>query len=166
MRCVGLLDHAQGVDAAVRLQHRIAARGQGAGAEGAHRLLVFHQQHHAMPGMVGGGLLLLGLRRLDRRLDGDVPGEEDAEGRAAPHLGIAEDEAAGLLDDAIDHGQAEAGALADFLGGEEGVEDLVADIGGNAGAGVLDLDDDVVGGGQLLFVVGGAFGLLRRSSCG
>jgi len=45
-------------------------------------------------------------------------------------LGVHIDEAAGLLDDAIDRRQAEAGALADFLGGEERLEDLVDDLAG------------------------------------
>ncbi len=46
------------------------------------------------------------------------------------------DEAAGLLDDAVDRRQAEAGALADFLGRKERLEDLVDDLRRNAGAGI------------------------------
>ena len=38
--------------------------------------------------------------------------------------GIGEDEAARLFDDAVDRRQPEAGALADLLGREEGLEDL------------------------------------------
>ena len=40
-------------------------------------------------------------------------------------LAVEEDVAAGLLDDAVDRRQAEPGALADLLGGEERLEDLV-----------------------------------------
>src|SRR5947209_17984945 len=50
---------------------------------------------------------------------------------------------AGLLDDAVDGREAEPGALADVLGGVEGVEDLVDDVGRDAAAGVLDLDQHV-----------------------
>ena len=76
---------------------------------------------------------------------GHMARQENAEDRALADLGIAEDEAAGLLDDAVDHRQAEAGALADFLGGEERLEDLLHHVGRDAGAGVLDLDQHVVG---------------------
>ncbi len=41
-----------------------------------------------------------------------------------PDLAFDRDVAAALLDDAVDHRQAEAGALARLLGGEEGLEDL------------------------------------------
>ena len=82
-----------------------------------------------------------------------------------PGLAVAEHIAAGLLDDAIDHRQAEAGALADLLGGEERLENLVAHVGGNAVAVVLDLDQHVIGGDQRLLVEGGAFGGRRHCGC-
>ena len=44
--------------------------------------------------------------------------------------------AAGLLDEAIDHAQAEAGALAHLLGGEERLEGAAGDLGRHAGAGI------------------------------
>ena len=59
---------------------------------------------------------------------------------ALADLRIAIDEAAGLLDDAVDHRQAEPGALADFLGGEERLEDLLDHLGRNAACRCLDLD--------------------------
>ena len=71
---------------------------------------------------------------------GNVAGQEDAEGRAAgPATDSTEDVAAGLLDDAVDHRQAKPGALADLLGGEERLEDLLKMLVRDAGAGVLDL---------------------------
>ena len=70
--------------------------------------------------------------------------QENAE-RGIARLRVHIDEAAGLLDDAVDRGQAEARALADFLGREERLEDLVDDVGRNAGAGVAHLDQHVVG---------------------
>ena len=111
-----------------------------------------------MAGEVGrGGLyrnfalhLFFGLRNMAR--------QEDAEGGAAAFGRIAEYPAAGLLDDAIDHRQAKPGALADLLGREERLENLVHNVGGNAGAGVLHLDGDIVGGHQRRFAEARAFG--------
>ena len=70
--------------------------------------------------------------------------QEDPERGTLVGFGVDIDETAGLLDDAVDRGEAEAGALADFLGGEERLEDLVDDVGGNAGAGVADVDPHIV----------------------
>ncbi len=73
-----------------------------------------------------------------------VPRQEDVERGALVRFGVHIDEAAGLLDDAIDRRQAEAGALADFLGREERLEDLVDDLGRNSRAGVRDVDPDII----------------------
>ncbi len=64
----------------------------------------------------------------------------------APGIDVDADVAARLLDDRIDLAEAEAGALAGALGGEEGIEHLVDEMGGDAGAGVADLDPDAVVG--------------------
>jgi len=58
--------------------------------------------------------------------------EIHGEASAAAGSGIDVDEAATLLDDAVDGGQAKARALAGFLGGEEGLED--AGLGGGVHA--------------------------------
>ncbi len=71
---------------------------------------------------------------------------------------IAEDEAAGLLDDAVDHRQSEPGALAHLLGGEEGLEYLLQRLRRDAGAGILDLDQHIVAGLELAIAEAGAFG--------
>ena len=52
--------------------------------------------------------------------------------------------AARLARHAIDHRQAEAGALADFLGGEEGLERALEHFGRHADAGVADGELDIV----------------------
>ncbi len=59
-------------------------------------------------------------------------------------LGLAGDfdPAAVLGDDAVDGGEAEAGAFALFLGGEEGVEDFGDDFGWDTGAGIGDGEAD------------------------
>src|SRR6188768_4090913 len=53
--------------------------------------------------------------------------QEDLEGGAAARRAVDGDVAAALLDDAVHHRQAEAGALAALLGGEERLEDAAAD---------------------------------------
>ena len=75
--------------------------------------------------------------------------QENTERRAA-RLRIRIDKAAGLFDDAVDRRKAEAGAFADFLGGEERLEDLLDDVGRNAGAGIADLDEHIIGFGHAL----------------
>ena len=78
----------------------------------------------------------------------------------SPILEIGENIAAGLLDDAIDGGKPEARALADFLGGEERLENPVDDAGRDALAIVAHLDQHVLGGCQQLLAEGRA--LLAR----
>ena len=48
------------------------------------------------------------------------------------------------LNDADDSGKAEAGALANFLGGEKRFENLVDDAGRNACAGIGDADKHII----------------------
>ena len=83
------------------------------------------------------------LRRLHIVGGRNVARNENAEGRALAELRIHVDETAGLLDDAVDGREPEPGALADILGGVEGVENLVDDLRRDAGAGVLDLDQHI-----------------------
>ena len=63
------------------------------------------------------------------------------------------DEAAGLLDDAVDGGEPESGALAHLFGREERLEYLVDDRCRDAGAGIDDFDQHVVGRGHALGVI-------------
>ncbi len=53
-----------------------------------------------------------------------MPGQVDRERRSLARLAVDVDEAVVLLDDAVDRGQPEAGALADVLGGEERLEEV------------------------------------------
>src|SRR6202011_5412334 len=115
--------------------------------EAAQALFVLDQQDRALPGVVSGLRGLVGtpwsacLRGRRHVLDGrDVARQEDAEGRAFADGRFRIDEAAGLLDDAIDGGEAKPGALADFFRREERLEDTVDDLGRNAGSGIGDLD--------------------------
>src|SRR5207245_4040399 len=55
------------------------------------------------------------------------------------------DRSAGLMREAMNLRQPQTGTLADRLGGEEGIEDLAEDIGGDAGAGVLHRDRHMSG---------------------
>ena len=70
----------------------------------------------------------------------------DPERRTAALLAADLDAAAGLLDEAEHHAEPEPGALADILGREERIENPVANGLRDAGAGVGDVDDDIVAG--------------------
>ncbi|MFP6774984.1 MAG: hypothetical protein VCE74_22040 [Alphaproteobacteria bacterium] len=56
--------------------------------------------------------------------------------------------AVGLLNEAVHHAQAKARALADFLGGEKGIEDTIHVPAGNSNAVVGYHDHDIVAAGQ------------------
>ena len=71
---------------------------------------------------------------------GGYQGEPHGEGGALSGFGFDFEGTAVGGDDAVADGEAQAGALADGLGGEEGVEDAFEDIGGDAGTGVLNFD--------------------------
>src|SRR6185503_12234856 len=64
--------------------------------------------------------------------------QRDGKGRADADLALAGQQAAVGADDAVGDPQAEAGPLADLLGGEEGIGDVLEDLGRDAGAGVAD----------------------------
>src|SRR6185437_6365786 len=107
-------------------------------------LFILDQEDRALPGEIGTRRgFLLGccfLRRAVNRLRLGMdflllamPRQEDRERGALALLGIDIDEATGLLDDAVYRRQPKPGALADFLGREERLEDLVPDVGGDAG---------------------------------
>ena len=49
-----------------------------------------------------------------------------------------------LFDDAVGKRESEAGAFADGLGGEEGIEDLLQVLGRNAAADVGNFDTDLI----------------------
>ena len=76
-------------------------------------------------------------------------GQLDVEGRALPRLGVEPDGALVHLDDAVADRQAQAGALADALGREERLEDLVAGALGDAAALVAHGDVQAVLLGRL-----------------
>src|SRR5262249_58230531 len=68
--------------------------------------------------------------------------------RGAARFGVCVDKAAGLLDDAIDRRQPEPGTLADFFGSKERFEYLLNNMRWNAGAGVTDFNEYIVGFGH------------------
>src|SRR5262249_11150466 len=138
-----------------RLDHAVAARAQAPRIQRTQALLVLDEQDGALPGEIGPRRLRLGRYFLRRAIGGvrlgmnlllflTVPRQEDRERGAPALLGIDIDEATGLLDDAVHGRQPEPGALADLLGREERLEDLFPDVGGNARAGIRDLDPHVV----------------------
>src|ERR1041384_4716369 len=63
-------------------------------------------------------------------------GEVDLDRRPLPRLALHRDEAVALLDDPVHHREAEPGPLAERLGGEERLEEVGADLGRHAAAGI------------------------------
>ena len=117
----------------VGLQHPIALLFENLARDGPEGLLVFDEQDRLPP--FRGHRRRRDERRLRRLVDAR---QIDLERRASPHLAVHPHVAAGLLDRAVHHGQAEAGALPLFLGREEGLEDLRQDLLGDPAAGVAD----------------------------
>ena len=70
-------------------------------------------------------------------------GKVDFERRALSRFAVCSDESTVALHDGQRGREPEAGALADFLGGEKGIEDFLDDSRRNAGPSVLDLDKNV-----------------------
>ena len=168
------LELLQRLDAIAGFDHRVAARGQAAGVERAQPLLVLDQQDGAVAGEIGrrGALHIVGrrdraghggrrrfgkLRRLDVSAPGMWRGRKMRKIVPLPSSELDIDEAAGLLDDAVDRRQAEAGALADILGREERLENLVHDVGAMPVPVSFDLDQHVIAERQTLVLVAGAF---------
>ena len=85
------------------------------------------------------------------------------EHRALADDAVAEDEAAGLLDDTIDSRKTEARALADVLGREERLPYLVEDILGNSGTGILHFAQHILARRhrELARLLGGNTGIRR-----
>ena len=77
-------------------------------------------------------------------LSGLCSGKGDDEGGAAVDLAVHLDVAVMLLDDVVDDGQAQAGPLADRLGGEERIEYLFQVLFRDAAAVVLEADGDLL----------------------
>ncbi len=75
-----------------------------------------------------------------------VARQVDLEHGALVRRAVDKDEAAGLLDDAVDRRQAEPGAGADLLGREERLEDALDVLLRDADPGIGDLDQHVVAG--------------------
>jgi len=73
-------------------------------------------------------------------------GDIDFEGSALTKFAVDPDEAATLLDDAVDGGKTESSALPFFLGGEKGFEDVRLRFRVHAGATIADGKLDVSAG--------------------
>lgn len=83
---------------------------------------------------------------LERRF---LPREVEAEEAPLPRLAFHADGAAALLDDAVDGGEAQAGAAPGALGGEEGLEDARLGFPIHAAAGIGDAELHVPAGEEL-----------------
>ena len=137
---------AQGVLGRMGGEHVVAQRFEDALGRAQDDFLVFDQQDG----------FVRARRRIGRRRDGGgrcvfrqiLPGQEDLERAALARLAFHADVAAVLLGGAVDGGQAEAGALADGLGGEEGLENVRDDFRLHAAAVVAHGQHGVAAGRQ------------------
>ena len=128
----------QGLAAVARHEGDVAVIAQDRPGELGHIGPVVHDQDRlaARPLLDGRGRrALLAGRSVGRR-------EAQAHGGALPRHRFDLDRAARLLGEAVDHGQAEPGALALFLGGEERVHHPRQHLGGHAGARIGDAEAD------------------------
>ena len=129
----GALGQLQRVEAVARLENGVAVLAQEPGEDGAHRRLVLrHENGFASPARDARRRRSLGLSAGTRQ------GQVDLERGALPRLAVDRHESAALLDDAVHRGEAEAGALAHALGGEERLEDVPQRLRIHAGPGVGD----------------------------
>ena len=109
-RCPSRAMTSLGLFAAGRLEHLEAVAAQDGRGERAHRLVVLDEQDRLRGPAGSGGRRR---RRRGRRLAlGFGARQIDGERGAAPRLAVDPDVAAGLRDDAVDGGEAEAGAAA------------------------------------------------------
>jgi len=70
----------------------------------------------------------------------------DLDRRTMALLAIDADVAARLLDEAVHHREPKAGAFAARFGGEEGLEDFIENVRGDAAAGIRDTQQRVLAG--------------------
>jgi hypothetical protein len=127
-----------GLLAAPRLEHLVAALAHGPRREAAQRGIVLDDQHRLAPA----------LQRLHRRRRGRLgslagAGKVGAKDGAVARLAVGEDRAARLAHDSVAGGEAEPGALPQLLGGEEGLEDVPAGLEVHSHAGVADREHHV-----------------------
>src|SRR4029079_9368973 len=87
---------------------------------------------------------LVGERRLEAGRVRLRRAEQQPDDGAFAELALDPRGAAGLARHAIDHRQAKAGALAHFLGGEEGLERALEHVRRHARAGVADAQLDII----------------------
>src|SRR6476646_481677 len=82
----------------------------------------------------------ISLMSVSRILSRGHPGKQDADGGPRPFGALDLHEAPVLAHDAVHQRQAEPGALAWHLGGKKWVEDPIAEVVGDALAGIPDID--------------------------
>ncbi len=139
----------------------VAELGQDHGAVGTDLVIVLNQQDR----LAGAGSRHRHLGRIGgTRRPAVVAREIELDRRPVPRLAIEGDVAARLLDEAIDLAEAETGAAADILGGEERLEGARHRLLRHARARVTDGDIGVLAGNDL--AVGGGIGLVERRIAG
>ncbi|KAF1854886.1 hypothetical protein Lal_00009772 [Lupinus albus] len=139
---LALVEHDEAGFAVRRLRHLVAERLERGHHRGAYRIVVLDDQDARRRDRMQRAVRQ---RRLVRHVIAGARGAQPDFDRGAGTR-CAEDarETAGLLRHAVDLGQAEPRALADFLGREEGLEHPRHQVGRDAGAGIGHGQADVV----------------------
>src|SRR6202011_3011377 len=151
-----LFDDLQRIAARGRLQHGIAARGKGPRSESADRLFVLDEEDRAMASEIGARRGRLYDRTRCMGFVRNIMGQKNRKNRPLPNRARTEHVAAGLLHNAVHHGEAETGAFSDFLGGKKRFEDFVFYFRRDAMSEILDLDCDIIAWIQRSLVETGA----------
>ena len=123
-------------------RHLIAETAQDLSHQPADRQVVLDDEQGLAPTRELGGAASRELAFVLAR----VGGQEHAKASALTELALDADMAAALLDDPEHGREPEPGPFAALLGREEGFEDVVEELGRDAGAGVGDLERDVGAG--------------------
>ena len=123
------------------------------------RRFVFHQQDSLVAS------LAWFIRFLFRQRDrfGQVARQVDLEGRSLARLAVDIDETVVLLDHAVDRGQAQSGAFAHFLGGEERFEEMSLGLLVHAAAVIAHGQQDIFAGDKTRVI--GAVCLVEGGYC-
>ena len=147
-----ILDQLHRLDRAVDIVHDEAQFDKAGARHRADPVIVLDHQHGEVLGRreahggLGAGLFLSGQLGRARQIE--------LHRRALALFGIQVEVPARLLEETIDLAEAEAGALADILGGEEGIERTRLHLGRHADPGIADRDTDIIARRKVFLLTG------------
>src|SRR5205823_407060 len=132
--------------AAVRIQDGVAPHLERTRGEAPHRIFVLDKEDGVLARHIARRAALVFFDRLTPAF-GVVARKVDIECRSFADIALDRDEAARLLDDAVNGRKPEAGSLAYWFRGEERLENLLQVFRRDALARIGHLDEHVIAGG-------------------